>query len=86
MSPAADHRQASPRAVSTRILRVSTRLLVASMGPLAIGLALELYLVGFVISKTWWVAAIAAALFVFIVIFWFVLPNRERRRRRSSVV
>ena len=86
MSPAAYHRQASPRAVTSRILKISTRLLVTSMAPLAIGLCLELYLVGFVIVQSVWVATIAAAVLVFIVGFWFVLPNREERRRRSSGV
>jgi hypothetical protein len=83
MSPAAYHRQASPLAVSRRMLRVSTRLLVASMGPLAVGLCLELYLVGFVIVQSAWVAAISAALLALVVGLWFVFPNRERRRQRS---
>jgi hypothetical protein len=84
MSPAAYHRQVSPRAVSTRILKVSTRLLVASMGPLAVSLCVELYLVGFVILRSAWAAAVSAALLAFVAGLWFVLPARTRSKGRHN--
>ena len=80
MSPAACHRLASPRAVSARILRVSTRLLLAAMGPLAVSLCLEIYLVGFVILQSVWVALISATLFLLLLGVWLVLPLKERQR------
>ena len=84
MSPAAYHRQASPRAVTARILKVSTRLLVASMVPLAMSLCLELYLVGFVITESVWVAAIVVG---FLVVHPGVLvrPAESRAPSASSV-
>src|SRR5712675_479475 len=46
MAPAAIHRQGSQREVSERFIWLSSRLLLASMFPLAIGLCLEIYLIG----------------------------------------
>src|SRR5882672_1348470 len=51
MAPAAIHRQSSQREVSERFIWLSSRLLLASMFPLAIGLCLEIYLIGVVILK-----------------------------------
>ncbi|MDQ6891545.1 MAG: DUF6328 family protein [Acidobacteriota bacterium] len=86
MTPAAYHRQTSPRAVSEDFLRLSTRLLVGSMFPLAASIAAEVYLVGFVVLKTPWAGAIAGGVFVMFLGLWFLLPmlrtsagrNRER--------
>ncbi len=80
LAPAAYHRQAYPRAVSESLLRISSRLLVASMWPLAIGICLELYLVSFVVVQDVRVSAVAAVLFLVFVAFWVLLPNAHRRR------
>src|SRR5689334_21170484 len=45
MTPAAYHRQQGGREVTERFLRVSTRLLLWSMAPLAAALSLDFYLV-----------------------------------------
>ena len=45
MAPAALHRQTEPRTVSARLITISSRLLMASMAPLAIGICLDVYLV-----------------------------------------
>ena len=82
MAPAALHRQTQPLAVSERFIRVASNLLLASMFPLALGLCLEVYLVGTVIMRNavaaGAIALLAAALFAYL---WFVFPRRERARR-----
>jgi hypothetical protein len=82
MAPAALHRQTEPRAVSERFITISSRLLMASMAPLAAGICVEVYVVARVIVGSRVVAGIVAAglLGVFIV-FWLLLPRAIRRRR-----
>src|SRR5256885_462626 len=50
MAPAALHRQTEPRSVSKRFITISSRLLMASMAPLAVGICLDVYLVARVIA------------------------------------
>jgi len=81
MAPAAIHRQTSQREVSERFIWRASQLLLASMLPLAIGLCLDLYLVGSVIVEMPNLAAVAAALiFATFLWFWAVLPHWERRQ------
>ena len=83
MAPAAIHRQASQREVSERFLWLSSRLVLASLFPLAIGLCLEVYLIGVVIFKGHGPGALAAAaLFLIFMIFWIWVPRREQRKLR----
>ena len=81
MAPAAYHRQAEPEQVSERFVRVSSRLLLASMPPLALAVCLDFHLVARIIVGP--VAAwLATALFLVFVLLWFVLPRIARWRRR----
>jgi hypothetical protein len=50
MAPAPLHRQTEPMAVAKRVITISSRLLMASMAPLAIGICLDVYLVARVIA------------------------------------
>ena len=84
MTPAAYHRLASPRAVSDSFIRLSTRLLVCSMLPLAASISLELYLVASLILTGRWVFLLPAALFVLFLGFWYVLPLAGRARRPGA--
>src|ERR1043166_6364251 len=52
LTPAALHRQTQPRSVSQSFLVFSSRLLMWSMAPLAIGTSLDVYLVARVISRS----------------------------------
>jgi hypothetical protein len=82
MAPAALHRRSQPRAVSARFIHLSSRLLVAGMFPLALGLALDVYLITRVIADS--VAAALAVAFTLLTVFavlWLWLPSRERRRK-----
>jgi hypothetical protein len=78
MSPAAYHRMTGVTHVTERFLRNSSRLLVASMLPLAFGLAIDYYVVGKLIFDGALVAAAAAALLAVITFFWLLLPSSGR--------
>jgi hypothetical protein len=81
MAPAALHRQTEPLAVSRRFIRISSRLLMASMGPLAAGICLDIYLVARVITGTRGVAAtVAVFLLGVFVVLWVLLPRLSRTR------
>lgn len=85
MTPAALHRQTEPLAVSRRFIRISSRLLMASMAPLAVGLCLDIYLVARVTVGMRAVAAtVAVSLLGVFVVLWLLLPRRSRRRGISS--
>jgi hypothetical protein len=85
MAPAALHRQSEPDAVSRRFITVSSRLLMASMAPLAVGICLEVYVVARVIVGSRGVAAgVAASLLGVFILFWLVLPRAVRRRRTDG--
>src|SRR5438105_231817 len=56
MAPAAFHRQTGPQQVSQDFVHLSTRLLLFSMPPLALGVSIDFYLVARVIVGSGWVA------------------------------
>ena len=74
MAPAAYHRQAGPREVTETFVRLSTRLLLWSMWPLAIGVCLDFYLVGRVILHNAIAPVLAGVLFAIFLGLWFLLP------------
>lgn len=76
MTPAALHRR-SPTEVTATFVRVSTRLLLASMVPLALSLILDFYLVALIIAGEPAVAALTAGLVLFFAAFWLVLPRAK---------
>jgi uncharacterized protein DUF6328 len=78
MTPAAYHRQTSAQQVTSAFIRLASRLLLASMVPLALGICIDFYLVGHVIYPGPVVPVLAAALFATIVFLWFVLPRAVR--------
>jgi hypothetical protein len=82
MAPAAIHRQSAQREVSERFIWLASRLLVASMLPLALGICLELYLVGVVIMENNWLpAAVSALAFCAFTALWAWLPVWQRRKQ-----
>jgi hypothetical protein len=82
MAPAALHRQLEPRAISQHFMDLSSRLLMWSMLPLALGICLDLYLVARLASAGQRAAGgISAALFVVFTLVWFVLPRSRWVRR-----
>jgi uncharacterized PurR-regulated membrane protein YhhQ (DUF165 family) len=75
MAPAALHRQTGAQHVSERFITTSSRLLVCSMLPLALGICLDFYLVAHVILESAWSAALGALLFAVFMGLWFGLPR-----------
>jgi hypothetical protein len=83
MSPAALHRQTEPLAVSRRFIAISSRLLMAGMAPLAVGLCLDIYLVARVIVGARGVAVtVAVSLLGVFGVLWFLLPRLSRSKTR----
>lgn len=86
MAPAALHRQTEPEAISRQFITLSSRLLMASMVPLAVGICLDVYVVARVIVGSHWVAGIVAVfLFGVFIAFWLLLPRAVRRTRSPAI-
>jgi len=75
MTPAALHRKAGGRQVTARFIRLSTRLLVWSMFPLAISICIEFDLIARIIVGGSIVAFLAGALLAVFILLWVVLPR-----------
>lgn len=83
MTPAAWHRIVSPQRVSESIVKLSSRMICAALFPLAVGLALDMFVVCHVVSGSVAAGTAAAAVSLALLLtLWFILPLRERRRRR----
>jgi hypothetical protein len=79
MTPAATHRQWDPCQVTLRCIRLSTKLLLASMVPLTLGMSIDFYLVARVTTNSATASLFAAVLFAVFVGLWFVAPRLWRR-------
>ena len=75
MTPAALHRQRGAYEVSDTFVRVSSRLLLWSMVPLALSISLDFYLVSRVITGTRLVSLFGVAMFALFSALWFLLPR-----------
>jgi hypothetical protein len=84
MTPAAFHRQQDSRRVTARMLALSTRLLLWSMGPLAVGICLDLYLVARLIAGSRAAALLAGLVFAVFLTLWVALPRIQRLSRWVS--
>src|SRR5437016_2955897 len=84
MTPAALHRQKGPYDVTDTFVRVSNRLLLWSMAPLALSISVDFYLICKIIIGRPMVILFAAALFVLFVGLWFVLPRARRLQKVIS--
>jgi hypothetical protein len=81
MAPAAYHREVEPQRVTARFLRLSTRLLLFGMVPLAAGVCLDFFLIAqLILRRTWLSALLALALFAVFGALWFWFPRHQRRR------
>jgi hypothetical protein len=82
MAPAAYHRQTGPERVTDIFIRVASRMLLASMLPLALSISMEFYLVAQIITERApvvpWLAALLCALYI---VLWFILPRFVRAAR-----
>ena len=83
MAPVSLHRRAERGRATERLLRVGTRLLLATMLPLAVSICLELFLVACIIlGNAMAGGALAAALLLGFLAAWFAYPAIYRGRRQ----
>jgi hypothetical protein len=84
MAPAAFHRQTNVREVTETFIRLSTRLLLASMLPLSLGICLDFYLIaGIIVPRA--AGTFAILLFAVFVTLWFFLPRLRGLQRLVSL-
>ena len=81
MTPAALHRRAGGREVTGRFVRLSTRLLLWSMLPLAMSISLDFYLIVRVIVGGVVSAVLAVVLFGTFLFMWFIFPRMDDLQR-----
>jgi len=85
MSPAILHRVAERGRVSRRFIDMASYFIAWAMLPLALGLTLDVIVVGWVISESVAiVGAIGAGTFALFTTLWLVFPLAQRRRRRAE--
>jgi hypothetical protein len=85
MTPAAYHRHVQRESISERLLDVTSTLISRAMLVLAIGLALDLYVVTLLVTRAPLVAgALAAALLVLFLALWVVYPRLARHARQAT--
>jgi hypothetical protein len=81
MTPAALHRQSEPRSVSERFIGLSSKIVLAALVILAVGLSLDAYLVSLVVIGNSAIgSAIGLALLVAFLMLWMLVPQRESRK------
>lgn len=86
MAPAALHRQTEPMAISQRFIDISSRLLMSSMAPLAVGICLDVYIIARIIAGSRGVAGVIAAFLLGIfLVFWVLVPRAVHRRDADGV-
>ena len=81
MTPAALQRHAEPREVSERFVWLAANLLLAAMYPLAVAVALDVYVVVGIVTESDTVGAvIGLVVLVAFLVFWTFVPRREKRK------
>ncbi len=81
MTPAALQRHAEPREVSERFVWLASNLLLAAMYPLAVAVALDVYVVVGIVTRSDTVGGVLAlVLLVVFLVFWTFIPRREKRK------
>jgi hypothetical protein len=81
MTPAAYHRQTGRQEITETFVALSTRLLLYSMLPLALGITIDFALIAGMMFSRPVVALLACALFAIFLGLWFVLPRSLRLQR-----
>jgi hypothetical protein len=81
MTPAALHRHKGPYEVTESFVRASSRLLVMSMLPLALGISIDFFLICRIIVGAQLAYVLTAALILIFTLLWFVLPRTRAVQR-----
>ena len=83
MAPAAYHRQAERGIISRRFVDLASRLLTWALLPLAMGVAIDTYLIASLIFVGSVVPIVAAVVVAIVLLgLWFTMPGMARNRRR----
>jgi len=80
MTPAALHRQTTPRRITADFIALSSRLLLLSMFPLAVGICIDFYLIARLMVDGAIALPLAIALFALFMGLWYALPRIRRAR------
>ena len=82
MAPAPYHRQVDPGFASRRTIEVASWLMTLSLGPMMLGVALDVYVLGYFLFRSEALSAgVAAGVLALFVGLWFVFPQWARRQR-----
>lgn len=81
MTPAAWHRHAEEKAMTLKFLRLSSRFIKYAMFFLAIGMCMEIYIIGEVIFSSNIPGIVTAFLFMMFVFGWFIFPSIQKHKR-----
>jgi hypothetical protein len=87
LAPAAYHRQAEPHEISRTFVQYATACLTIGLAALLCAICIDVFLVGWVITRSQWLSiAIAAVLALLLATVWFIVPLTARRlkRRRAA--
>ncbi len=86
LAPAAYHRIAEPQSVSAMFIKLSTRLLLFSMFPLATGITLDFFIIAnLILQSVSWSIVLSVVLFIIFVTLWLLFPKyRAAKRSRKS--
>jgi hypothetical protein len=83
MTPAAYHRTRGARITTSTFVGISTRVLLWSMAPLALGLSLDVFVIATLVFESMREAAILAVVVFAIMVFqWFAFPRLPSIHRR----
>jgi hypothetical protein len=86
MTPAADHRLGQPDIVSNNFVRRSSKFIGASLVPLAIGLALDVYIVASLIAvASQYAQILGIAVFVGLCGLWIGVPSFVNNARQPRL-
>ncbi len=75
MTPAAYHRMARGSAISEHFISLSTRLILAGMFCLSLGIAIDFYVISsFVVTNSTACLGMAALIWLVLLVLWFAYP------------
>ena len=81
MTPAAYHRQTGSEQVTETFIRISSRVLLWSMLPLAVSICLDFYLIARIVLQSPLAAVLTAGLVGVFAFLWLVLPRARVLQR-----
>jgi len=85
MTPAAYHRTARGRAISEHFISLSTRLILAGMFFLSLGIAIDFYVISSFVVKSLAVCfSFAVLVWLILISLWFIYPVAGARAAKSA--